>query len=71
MKINPEIEPRKAQAIVHDTWQPVLFHGVYPVGDEHYRDVMAVVETKSGKIRKVPVHRVELEIDDNQIKMFE
>lgn len=65
------MEPRKAKALVHGHWQNVLFHGLYQVKDVDYANVLAVVETRAGHLRKVDINLVELEIDKKQLNMFE
>jgi hypothetical protein len=62
---------RKAKALIKGVWQDVLFHDLYQVRDVDYADVMAVIETKGGKLRKVSLNNIELEVDPKQHKLFE
>jgi hypothetical protein len=47
------MNPRPAKALVHGTWQDVVFYGLFQVVDIDYANVLAVIETKSGKLRKI------------------
>jgi len=64
------MNPRPAKAYVNGHWQDVMFHGLFQVMDIQYAQVLAVVETKSGKLRKVDLPKIELKpSEDGQLKI--